>query len=97
MSLHYTCSWPTPFINYVVGHPPPRDPAAAGARAVEAYAVMTERLLMARRAGRIEHTPESEPVLVSTEGEVVVLVLDDGERLELDRAEIHAATEREAA
>ena len=48
-------------------------------------------LVMALRAGRPEHTPEAEPVLVSRDGESVVLELDDGERLELDAAELRAA------
>lgn len=48
-------------------------------------------LLMALRAGRPEHTPEAEPVLVSVRGESVVLELDDGERIEVDHAELIAS------
>ncbi len=47
--------------------------------------------LMATRAGRPEHTPEAEPVLVETDGELVVLALDDGERIEFDRRELLSA------
>lgn len=60
-------------------------------------------LVMALRAGRPEHTPEAEPVLVTVDDQNVVLELDDGERLELDLAELRAAiaapdaTLREAA
>ena len=52
-------------------------------------------LLMALRAGRVEHTPEAEPVLVALEAERVVLVLDDGERLEFDERELLAALEEQ--
>lgn len=48
-------------------------------------------LICALRAGRPEHPPESEPVLIETVGEAVVLVLDDGERLEFDRVELLSA------
>ncbi len=44
--------------------------------------------LMALRAGRPEHTPESEPVLVDTQGDVVRLLLDDGEVIDFDRTEL---------
>ena len=54
-------------------------------------------LLMALRAGKAEHTPEAEPVLVSRDGESVVLELDDGERLELDAMELRAAIEEPTA
>lgn len=59
-------------------------------------------LLMVLRAGRPEHTPEAEPLIVSRIGESVVLELDDGERIEVDHAELLAAiggrtTLREAA
>ena len=54
-------------------------------------------LVMALRAGRPEHTPEAEPVLVSRDGESVVLELDDGERLELDALELRAAIEEPTA
>lgn len=53
---------------------------------------MPEQLLMALRAGRPEHTPESEPVVVKHDGNVLVLELDDGESIILDRAELHAAS-----
>lgn len=58
---------------------------------------MSETHLMATRAGRAEHTPEAEPVIVETTGDVVRLVLDDGDVIELDRVELRAATEVEAA
>lgn len=60
---------------------------------------MSETHLMATRAGRAEHTPEAEPVLVEATGDVVRLVLDDGEVIEFDRRELLAAagTEAEAA
>lgn len=48
-------------------------------------------LICALRAGRPEHTPESEPVLIETVGEAVVFVLDCGERLEFDRVELLSA------
>lgn len=53
--------------------------------------------LMALRAGRAEHTPESEPVLVDTDTPgVILLALDDGDVLELNAAELVAAV-RDAA
>jgi hypothetical protein len=48
-------------------------------------------LICALRAGRQEHTPEAEPVLIETVGEAVVFVLDCGERLEFDRVELLSA------
>jgi hypothetical protein len=57
--------------------------------------------LMALRAGRPEHTPEAEPVLVDTDTPGVVrLVLDDGDVVELDATELLlavASTQRQAA
>lgn len=53
--------------------------------------------LMALRAGRPEHTPESEPVLVEATDDEVTLILDDGERLTLDRRELIAAAQADAA
>lgn len=51
-------------------------------------------LMAARAAGR---DLEAEPVVVDTDkANVVVLELDDGERLELDRTELQAAL-RDAA
>lgn len=47
--------------------------------------------LMATRAGRPEHSAEAEPVVVDSDGRVVVLQLDDGERIELDHSELAAA------
>jgi hypothetical protein len=58
---------------------------------------MTETLIMATRAGRPEHTPEAEPVLVELAGDTVVLTLDDGDRLELDASELRAAIEASRA
>lgn len=54
---------------------------------------MTETLVMALRAGRAEHTPESEPVTIEGDGQVVRLELDDGETIEFDREELLAALE----
>jgi hypothetical protein len=48
-------------------------------------------LVMALRAGRPEHTPELEPVLIAHEGTEVFLILDDGERLVFDVAELRSA------
>lgn len=48
--------------------------------------------LMALRAGRPEHTPEAEPVLVDTDTPGVVrIILDDGEFLDFDAVELRAA------
>ena len=48
--------------------------------------------LMAMRAGRPEHTPEAEPVVVDTDdANVVRLQLDDGDEITLDRRELLAA------
>lgn len=52
--------------------------------------------LMALRAHRREHTPEAEPVIVDTQAEVVVLRLDDGEEITMDRCELRAALEEAA-
>jgi len=46
---------------------------------------------MATRRGLPEHTGEAEPVLVYRDQGNVVLVLDDGEQLELDALELAAA------
>ena len=50
-----------------------------------------EHLITALRAGRLEHTPESEPVLVAVDGGQATLTLDDGETLAFDVAELTAA------
>lgn len=54
-------------------------------------------LVMAHRAGHAED--EAEPVVIDTDDpNVVVLELDDGERLELDPTELRASLdERQAA
>lgn len=49
------------------------------------------KLLMATRRGLPEHTGEAEPVLVYRDQGSVVLVLDDGEQIELDALELAAA------
>lgn len=60
-------------------------------------------VIVALRAGRPEHTPEAEAVMVEHAGDHVVLILDDGERLEFDAVELRTAiagrgaTLREAA
>jgi len=48
---------------------------------------------MAERAGRAEHTPEAEPVVLVTSGDAVTLTLDDGEQLVFDRTELARAVE----
>ncbi len=56
---------------------------------------MAHTMIGALRAGRPEHTMEAERVVVDTDTpNVVVLHLDDGERIELDRHELQAAIER---
>ena len=58
---------------------------------------MAQFLTMATRAGRPEHTPEAEPVVIDTDRPgAVVLHLDDGETLEFDAGELRAALERAA-
>ena len=47
--------------------------------------------VMALRAGRPEHTPEAEPLLVTVEGDEVLLELDDGDQLTCDRSELLVA------
>ncbi len=55
---------------------------------------MSQTYLMATRAGRPEHTPEAEPVIVDTDTpNVVVLRLDDGDEITLDSSELRAAIE----
>lgn len=44
--------------------------------------------LMALRAGRREHAPEAEPVVVEADGDTVRLELDDGEVIDFDRTEL---------
>ena len=48
-------------------------------------------LLVARRSGRAEHTPHDEEVLIEGGAQVVVLHMEDGERIELDAIELRAA------
>ncbi len=48
----------------------------------------TEALIMALRSGRPEHSPESEPVVVMLNGPEMVFLLDDGERVAFDAAEL---------
>lgn len=52
-----------------------------------------DTLLMATRAGRTEHAPEAEPVLVQAdlETDTVTIVLDDGDTIVLDRVELGVA------
>lgn len=57
---------------------------------------MTEQFLTALRAGRPEHTPEAEGVVVLSQGASVVLVLDDDERITFDREELLHALENAA-
>ena len=48
-------------------------------------------LLMAHRAGRPEHHPEAEPVLIDQAEGTVRLLLDDGETIEFDAIELRRA------
>lgn len=51
-----------------------------------------DQLIYGLRAGRAEHTPEVEAVLVTLHGhDRVTLTLDDGETLDLDAQELRAA------
>lgn len=52
---------------------------------------MTDRLITALRAGRPEHTPEAEPVLIDVGESTATLTLDDGEALVFDLAELRSA------
>lgn len=52
---------------------------------------MDDHLVAVERAGRAEHTPEREEVLVVVDGGLATLVLDDGEELRFSRAELRAA------
>lgn len=49
--------------------------------------------LVLTRAGRPEHTPEAEPVVIEATADEVILTLDDGETLTLDRRELLAAAQ----
>lgn len=50
-----------------------------------------DSLIMGLRRGLPEHSGDAEGVLVSLDGDNVILTLDDGEMLELDRIELMAA------
>ena len=50
-----------------------------------------ESLLMGARTGSADDSGDAEAVIVSLEGDTVILTLDDGEMLELDRVELMAA------
>jgi hypothetical protein len=67
-----------------------RDNAGSPLRAADRG---SEALLTALRAGRPEHTPEVEPVLIALHGEQFVLILDDGERLSFDALEFCTAVD----
>lgn len=55
------------------------------------------RFLTILRAGRPEHTPEAEGVLIVREGASVRVELDDGDVLTFDRAELlHALIDEPA-
>lgn len=58
---------------------------------------MTTRVLGADRFSRPEHSPEFEYVRVDVDGDVVSLVLDDGERLTFDVTELRAALDETQA
>lgn len=55
-----------------------------------------DRFITALRAGRPEHTPEAEGVLVASDGSACTLTLDDGETLTFDVAELLSAVMGEA-
>lgn len=50
-----------------------------------------QQLITALRAGRAEHTPEAEPVLVEVDETTATLTLDDGETLRFDVVELRTA------
>ena len=50
-----------------------------------------ESLIMGLRRGLPEHSGDAEGILVSLAGAKVILTLEDGEMLELDRVELMAA------
>jgi hypothetical protein len=50
-----------------------------------------EHVITALRAGRPEHTPEAEPIVVAVDGATATLTLDDGETLAFDAVELRAA------
>ena len=52
---------------------------------------MDDHLIAVERAGRAEHTPEREEVLVVIDGGQATLVLDDGEELRFELGELRAA------
>ena len=50
-----------------------------------------DSLIMGLRRGLPEHSGDAEGILVSLAGAKVILTLEDGEMLELDRVELMAA------
>ena len=56
---------------------------------------MPEQFLTALRAGRPDHTPEPEPVLLHAFGESVVFEVGDDERITFDRQELLEASQRD--
>lgn len=50
-----------------------------------------DSLIMGLRRGLPEHSGDAEGILVSIAGPKVILTLEDGEMLELDRVELMAA------
>ena len=50
-----------------------------------------DSLIMGLRRGLPEHSGDAEGILVSLAGAKVILTLEDGEMLELDRGELMAA------
>lgn len=50
-----------------------------------------DSLIMGLRRGLPEHSGDAEGILVSIAGAKVILTLEDGEMLELDRVELMAA------
>lgn len=51
---------------------------------------MPSTRLTCLRAGRPEHTSDSEEVLFDCDGRTLTLIMDDGQRLEFDAAELAA-------
>jgi hypothetical protein len=53
--------------------------------------VWDDSLIMGLRRGLPEHSGDAEGILVSLAGAKVILTLEDGEMIELDRVELMAA------
>ena len=56
--------------------------------APEGRSRMEPKFVTALRAGRVEHTPEAEGVLLSITEDTLTITLDDGETLSFSREEV---------